>query len=326
MTTSDTYITLDQLITAGSAYEFTLSSRCGASWGPESPIISFSTPSIECLPPQVSVSSITSSSAIIRWPSIPGGSSLYQVRYRKKGQTDSDWISVGLSTPFNSYNIEGLIPSTEYEYQISVNCGNRNWSEYSPIQRFTTLPPGPTCSAPAGLNSSVFSTNVTITWQNVSQATRYEVIYSVQGESWVSSFDIYGNSYTIINLRPYATYNYRVRAYCPSSGGWSEYSSIQSFATSGPKLAAAGQAPLRIYPNPAQNYIQVELPENESLEDWEFTFIDLSGRAARQVRVPASETAGLHAELSLAGLEAGSYILKCRSGAYQSYARLQVIR
>jgi hypothetical protein len=96
--------------------------------------------------------------------------------------------------------------------------------------------------------------------------------------------------------------------------------------TSCNKLAAAGQAALRIYPNPAQNYVQVELPETETLEDWEFTFIDLSGRTARQVRVAASETAGLHAELSLAGLEAGSYILKCKSGAYQSYARLQVIR
>lgn len=88
-----------------------------------------------CNPPgSLSVSSITSSSAVINWGSVTGAN-LYYIQY--KPIASSVWTTTSALSVSTSKSISGLAWGTNYEYRLQTKCLS-GYSTYSAAQTFST--------------------------------------------------------------------------------------------------------------------------------------------------------------------------------------------
>ncbi|MBK9555005.1 MAG: T9SS type A sorting domain-containing protein [Bacteroidetes bacterium] len=78
---------------------------------------------------------ITPNKATLHWDNITTAES-YQIWYRPIG--DGAWLKK--SAPTNVKTIKSLLPATTYEYKIRTSCNPGDYSEFSEINNFTTLP------------------------------------------------------------------------------------------------------------------------------------------------------------------------------------------
>ena len=78
---------------------------------------------------------ITPNKATLHWDNITAAES-YQIWYRPIG--DGAWLKK--SAPTNVKTIKSLLPATTYEYKIRTSCNPGDYSEFSEINNFTTLP------------------------------------------------------------------------------------------------------------------------------------------------------------------------------------------
>lgn len=84
----------------------------------------------------LSVTNIGTTSATLNWNLVAGALS-YDVQYREVGS--GTWISAGtFLDPTNSTTISGLLPQTQYEFQVQTNCSPTDSSGYSFAQPFST--------------------------------------------------------------------------------------------------------------------------------------------------------------------------------------------
>ena len=90
-------------------------------------------PCVTSVPTNVSVSNVTTSTALVTWDVVP--SATYDLRYRETGTTT--WTDV-LDLTMNNYTITGLDDLTEYEVQLRTKCTSTT-SAYSASEVFTTL-------------------------------------------------------------------------------------------------------------------------------------------------------------------------------------------
>jgi chitodextrinase len=139
------------------------------------------------------------------------------------------------TTRSTELTLTGLNSGAVYEYRLRSRCFTGKWSEYSPIKTFTTLQ---NCSAPTGnIVLNVSFNSAAIGWQSVSGASQYEIRYRLLGQqSWIS-FSTSSTFHTLTGLTSSTSYEYQVRAYCASTGVWSDYSITQSFRTLSPSCA-----------------------------------------------------------------------------------------
>ena len=91
-------------------------------------------PSVCSMPENLFADNITPNKAKIHWDVVPGAET-YQIYYRVVGAPG--WTKMKAFT--NLKNLNGLVPSTNYEYKIRTNCGE-GYTEFSPTATFTTLP------------------------------------------------------------------------------------------------------------------------------------------------------------------------------------------
>ncbi|MCR5014529.1 MAG: fibronectin type III domain-containing protein, partial [Bacteroidales bacterium] len=85
------------------------------------------------------------------------------------------------------------------------------------------------CSTPTDLNASDILKTATVSWTGFSDS--YNLLYGEAGHP-LSRIDNVSNPYTITDLEPETTYQYRVQAAnCDGHGGTSDWSEIASFAT-----------------------------------------------------------------------------------------------
>ncbi len=166
--------------------------------------------------------SVTSSSALLNWVSVPGAVS-YNVQYRATGS--ATWSSTSSST--TSVTVTGLTPATTYEYEVETVCASGTSSYSSPID-FTTL--ALPCSVPAGLSATgVTSNSATISWTAVSGAVSYNIEYRILGAgSWLSATSAV-SSFTLSGLASGSGYEFAVEVVCAT--GTSGYSLPDTFTT-----------------------------------------------------------------------------------------------
>ncbi len=91
---------------------------------------------LPCTPPgNGATTNITSAGAKIWWQFVQNTMS-YQVRYGTVG--GSSWTQIN-ANPANK-TLTGLLPSQEYEFQVSAKCSPTSYSDWSSSFLFTTLP------------------------------------------------------------------------------------------------------------------------------------------------------------------------------------------
>ncbi|MES2621394.1 MAG: fibronectin type III domain-containing protein, partial [Bacteroidota bacterium] len=215
-------------LTASTNYEWQVQAVCSGSASSYTSSRTFTTlASISCgTPTGLTVTNITSSSAILNWTAVNGATG-YIIYY--KPTSSSTWISTSAST--NSKTIAGLLAATPYHWAVYTTCSGVN-SGWSSVISFTTG--SGTCTAATGLSAALLnSTTVQLSWNAVSGATSYTLQYWPTGNFtyvWTQS-GITLTTFQISNLPGGTDFQWRILALC--SGGQTAFSATSTFATTG---------------------------------------------------------------------------------------------
>ncbi|SIS85339.1 Por secretion system C-terminal sorting domain-containing protein [Chryseobacterium ureilyticum] len=148
--TATSPLTINGLESA-TTYEVQVSAVCGGALGTSTAIKTFTT-RCDPTPPNVTVSSITPTTALITWSPL-AASSTYTLRWRKVGVTGWPNADIALpASPANTYVLGSVIPLdpyTTYEVMIANQCnGESSLNPFSNPKVFTTericqiAPPG----------------------------------------------------------------------------------------------------------------------------------------------------------------------------------------
>lgn len=169
------------------------------------PIISFaanapSAPSIN------SYTAVSSSSIKIGWKSVSGATK-YRIDQRRSDE--SDYKTLTSSCTSTSYTSNNLMSGSTYYYRVYAING-AGTSKRSATYEAHTKPAAP--NQPEVNRDS--ASQLTISWNNVSGATKYKLLYRRADESEYKtlSSNITGTSYTHTGLRAGTKYLYRVVA------------------------------------------------------------------------------------------------------------------
>ncbi len=208
--------TLNNLIPS-TAYEVQVAANCGATTGTFTPVETFTT-RCDPTPPGITVSTITTNSALITWnPTIAGVS--YKMRWRKVGTAGWPNPDIPLpAAPANTYTLGGLDPYTTYEVQIANKCANENsWNPYSNPMVFTTER---TCELPPpGLTiTQLLPTSAEIKWDPFPGATYILKYRKVGIPSW-THVPVNTNHYILTGLMELTKYEMQVANVCNGTPG-----------------------------------------------------------------------------------------------------------
>ncbi|WP_415328844.1 fibronectin type III domain-containing protein [Chryseobacterium sp. MMS23-Vi53] len=199
------------------AYEVMVVSICNTTEGTATPIV-FTT-KCDPTPPNVTISNITTTSALITWSPL-AASSHYFMRYRIVGSGNAGWsanIALPVS-PTNTYTLSGLDVYTTYEVQIANMCDtDTTLNPWSNPKVFTTER---TCQIPPpGLTiTNISTTTAEVTWDPFPGAT-YILRYRKVGiPSW-TNVPVSTNTYTITGLLELTQYEMQVVNVCNGTPG-----------------------------------------------------------------------------------------------------------
>ncbi|MBE2207553.1 MAG: T9SS type A sorting domain-containing protein [Saprospiraceae bacterium] len=217
-------------LSPNTTYEFQVMLECSngvaSSWSASQ---SFTTPgAATCNAPtaaQISATNISTTSAQLNC-SIAGQSS-YAWRYRLAGA--ATWTTLP-STSVNSTVVNGLSASSNYEFQVSIQCTNGVWSDWSGAQTFSTA--AAACNAPSVAQVSVSNITDASARLNcsVTGVTAYLWRYRQAGASaWIDLGSTSVNFYDLGNLSSSTTYEYAVAVQCGAAT--SAWSVTQNFTT-----------------------------------------------------------------------------------------------
>jgi hypothetical protein len=208
--------TLDNLLPS-TTYEVQVAANCGTSVGTFTPVRAFTT-RCDPAPPNVTVGSITTNSALITWtPAVAGVT--YKMRWRKVGSTGWPNPEIDLpAAPANTYTLGSLDPYTTYEVQIASQCaGETTWNSYSNPVVFTTericeLPP------PGLTITQLLPTSAEITWDPFPGAS-YILRYRKVGIPGWTNIQVSTNTYTLTGLTELTKYEMQVANICNGTPG-----------------------------------------------------------------------------------------------------------
>ncbi|MBK6753167.1 MAG: S8 family serine peptidase [Flavobacteriales bacterium] len=137
------------------------------------------------------------------------GGTPFTLEYRPVG--DSTWTTQG-GLINSSFAASGLLPCTDYEFQVSVQCDSIT-SDPSGLFNWTTEG---CCAAPDNFMPGFIGSNIAnVTWSPVLAATSYEVQVSVSGTgNWTSFPGITNTFLEITPLDSCTDYDVQVRTLC----------------------------------------------------------------------------------------------------------------
>ena len=133
------------------------------------------------VPTGMFASNIQLTKGTMNWTSVSNAHH-YDIRLRAQGS--STWTTLMLNLPNTSQQKTGLSSATTYEWQVRSACSSdsSSVSAWSATQTFTTLTP---CTAPLNATTTPIGlTTATLTWDTVSGAWGYRVMYKKTTAPW----------------------------------------------------------------------------------------------------------------------------------------------
>lgn len=176
----------------------------------------------------LSVSSVTSSSAVLSWSAVKGATGYRIFRYNPSTEK---YVRVA-TTKNTSYKLTSLSTATAYKIKVKAYCSASPtvWGSASEEFSFTTAP-----AKVSSLKLSAYTSNsCTLTWKKVTGATGYQVVrYDLSSKKWKAVATVTTESYTAENLACASSVQYKVRALVINSLGvtYGEYSSSLTAST-----------------------------------------------------------------------------------------------
>ncbi|ANF49260.1 hypothetical protein A0O34_01220 [Chryseobacterium glaciei] len=215
VTTATNTYNLTNLL-AATLYEVEVAAVCNATPG----VFSHNQFTTKCdpTPPNVTISNITTTSALITWAPLAASSS-YTLRWRKVGTTGWPNAEIALPlAPANTYTLQNLAVYTSYEVQIANKCdGTTTLNPWSNPKVFTTER---TCDiAPPGLTiTNLTPTTAVVVWDPFPGAT-YILRYRKVGiPSW-TNVPVSTNTLTLTGLLELTKYEMQVANICSGTPG-----------------------------------------------------------------------------------------------------------
>ena len=199
-------------------YEVQIAAVCATGGtGAFTPIRTFIT-RCDPTPPTVTVTNVTSNSAVVTWNPIVASAS-YVLRWKVVGTIP--WNTVNATTlpqpPANSYTITGLSSYVTYEVQVANICdGETDPNPYSNPQVFTTVR---NCDiAPPGLTITQLNpTSAVVVWDAYTGAdatNNYVLKYRKVGLPGWTTVNVNTNTYTLTGLLELTKYEMQVANVC----------------------------------------------------------------------------------------------------------------
>ena len=198
-------------LTAGTSYQWRVRANAGAGgafrdseW---SAIQSISTLGKLSTPTGLSATR-TTTSITLSWGAVSGAST-YTLQWREG--SSGDWTAV--SSAISPHAITGLTTFTAYQWRVRADAvGATLASDYTAVQDITTLP---ILTAPTNLTPTFSTTTVTLSWDAVTGAARYQhrirSASDVDWRPWTDQTD-QDASETLTGLTPGTVYSAQVRA------------------------------------------------------------------------------------------------------------------
>ncbi len=210
-------------------YEIGLTKACEVGDTAKVKIVEVTTLGSLCAEPVGVKATPSKYSAKIEWA---GEASAYNVRYRAKGDTPTEWTTEQVRDTF--IVISGLENNAEYEYAIQAQCSKlaSDTSAYTPVATFTTLVE--TCQTPTNVAVAPSYNKATVSFE--SEADKFEVSYrKASEEAWTSSVKASTSadnkhSIDIEGLVAETAYKVRLRAIC-AEGDSSRWTASTDFTT-----------------------------------------------------------------------------------------------
>jgi PKD repeat protein len=217
-------------LTAETDYEWQVKTLCDGDNSSYGALQTFTTGASYCENPTVlSSSNVTHDKVTFNWNAI-GNAIKYKIRYRVAGSSDP-WQQANTLAPATSRTRGGLTPSTNYEWQIKVECDMQSPTSYSPLQYFTTM--AVYCVNPVTYSvTNLGSSSAQMNWNAVlPNAIQYKVrIRELNPTSAWTTHTVTNPNKFKGNLLPDTDYEWRVKTVCDqlSPGG---YGPSQYFST-----------------------------------------------------------------------------------------------
>ena len=270
-----------------------------------------------CTPPtNLSVSNLSSTTGTISWIQSNNAQS-----YLVQMKLASSNVWGGGSTTSNTYSFANLSPNTVYEYRVRSSCtpgttSNAN-SAFTSISTFTTPAANvlPVCLPPTNLSvTDLTASSALLTWSQANNAQSYLVQTKLASSTEWGGGTISATSYSLTNLTPNTTYNYRIRSSCApgtTSNANSAFTTIGSLTTNSLPNSAlfAPQEPVwSVYPNPTQNDLNITFMAKDT-DPVYCQFFDLAGRQLKTLVFETSEGYN-KVNISIGDIVSGTYTLK----------------
>jgi hypothetical protein len=269
---------------------------------------------LECIAPSITdLTNVTPTSATFSWNAIPGISD-----YEYATSTSSTPPSSGTAISSTSTNISGLTPGVNNFFYVRSSCSDGIFSEWS--RRAIVL--CTTNVSPADGATGVSPVATTISWNAVSDATGYTLMFSTDGINYVEIGNVDGTTTsTTINPDYSTNYSFYVRPVIGSdTASISCQSNATSFTTLDPPAAPANDdcgnatdlslAPVNATTLGATQYLSMDAEEcngfagNANDDVW-FKFTAISNGTA--VISLTNATAGLDAVIQVYTGTCGSF-------------------
>jgi hypothetical protein len=176
------------------------------------------------------------------------------------------------------------------------------------------------CDPPASVTfSNITTTSIKVNWSDVPEALQYEVWRKKSsGNNWKIQF-VPGdkNAKNYKNLTCNTSFDFKIRSICDEAGTVvSEFSPVYTASTAACKMEDQPviQDQLSVYPNPASDYLTVDLILPDDFMNGKVDLMDVNGRilASQVINDPNVESISL----DVRSLPSGMYLLRVTDGQH----------
>lgn len=305
---------------SGVQYRYEIASRCDVANGiiseyTVSPIGDrknfFTTGVATCQPPSShSLSGITETALTIDWTDV--GSLGYEVSTLLVGGSGNTWTVATASSSSSHTVSSGLISGQRYYTRVRSVCTPSSdlvssWSSQiiGDLTGDGGCPP-PTFDSVSALTSS----SAVLNWGSVSGADEYYLRHKIVGGSWTYVQGITDTSYSLSSLTAATEYRYDLRSICSGvQSAWLDdwQSTFTTAAASRNGFFDESVSEMfTIFPNPAEELINIQLPFKGSSE---ISLINSLGQVSKEWFVD-----GAGAILDISDVDEGTYYLRVVNG------------
>lgn len=174
------------------------------------------------------------------------------------------------------------------------------------------------CNPPSNITfSNITATTIKVNWDDVPLAMQYEVWRKKSsGNNWKVQF-VAGdkNSKNYKNLPCNTSFDFKIRSICNEGGTLvSEFTPVYTISTTACKMEdqLAVQDMLSVYPNPATDYLIVDLFLRDDFADVRIDLVDVHGRTL--LSQVMQDVTGESINLDVKALPAGIYLMRATDG------------